>query len=623
MEDPHAPLGQPRSTAQTVGPTWLHMALVVASCLAYVSVFAFGKWLPNDDGLVALAAERVLNGDVSHQDFDDTYTGGLALHHALVMSVLGRSLRSLRYAMLLWTIPFTAVLFAVLRRFVTPWAAAALTFTAVAWSLPNYVAAVSSWFMTFFGLFMLGCLLVWLECRHTRWLIGAGLMAGLSILVKVNGLFLVATGLLTLLHCGQVASLSSGPASRRAQLGIGVVLTGFFGAVVALLQAHLIPTELVHFAGPALVLVAYLWRFEMRFARGSAANRFTGLMRLWVPFLVAAAIPVALFVLPYAVRGQLDALVAGVLVAPQRRAGATLYLPPDVLQSLAAAAPSILVLAWGARLGSRAGQPVAAVVALLGCAVIFMGDDPMVYAAVWSSLRILVVVVVGIGLWRLLKRPVDQPGTVQAFGVFASLTMANLFQYPASLGLYFLFLAPFLVLGACVASTLSDRPPVRLHAVWMGIHVAFGIAWVNPATPGAIGVHFEAPAPRAPLDVPRGGLLVHPVQAATYSLLLQVVTQHASPGGYIYATPDCPEVYFLTAQKNPTRTMYDFFDQDIGNPQVRNARLLTLLEERAVNVVVLNRVPDFSPGVDAALVASFEERFPNSVDAYPFHVRWR
>ena len=84
------------------------------------------------------------------------------------------------------------------------------------------------------------------------------------------------------------------------------------------------------------------------------------------------------------------------------------------------------------------------------------------------------------------------------------------------------------------------------------------------------------------------------------------------------ATPDCPEIYFLSGFRNPTRTFYEAFDEE----PMTAARLLALIDRRGITVVVINLQPEFSPGLDARLVRALTDRFPHAATAGRFMVRW-
>src|SRR5439155_206325 len=99
----------------------------------------------------------------------------------------------------------------------------------------------------------------------------------------------------------------------------------------------------------------------------------------------------------------------------------------------------------------------------------------------------------------------------------------------------------------------------------------------------------KPPSERATLALDRGGLEVRASDQELYTRLVKEIQIHSAPGAFIYAAPDAPHVYFLSARQNPTRTLYDFFDQDLGTDLApRTLRIPSALEERQVKVVVIN-----------------------------------
>ncbi len=98
-----------------------------------------------------------------------------------------------------------------------------------------------------------------------------------------------------------------------------------------------------------------------------------------------------------------------------------------------------------------------------------------------------------------------------------------------------------------------------------------------------------------------------------------LLRSHSSPGGFTYAAPDCPEVYFLSQLRNPTRTLFDFFDDSAG----RGARVLRAIDSSRVRAIAINRGPLFSPPIDSTLALALRARFPDSAVADNFIVRWR
>ena len=103
-----------------------------------------------------------------------------------------------------------------------------------------------------------------------------------------------------------------------------------------------------------------------------------------------------------------------------------------------------------------------------------------------------------------------------------------------------------------------------------------------------------------------------------YTRLVALI-QHHSGAGYIYAAPDCPEVYFLAGMHNPTRKIYEFLGDSENEPGI----ISTLLERKGVETVVINRRPRFSDKMNSEIVMLLKERFPKSLDLGQFTVRWK
>jgi peptidoglycan/xylan/chitin deacetylase (PgdA/CDA1 family) len=148
--------------------------------------------------------------------------------------------------------------------------------------------------------------------------------------------------------------------------------------------------------------------------------------------------------------------------------------------------------------------------------------------------------------------------------------------------------------------------------------MAFAVFRVNTSQLFGMGMLFLPYPPTASIGVPRAGLQVPAHEAVMYHRAVAMLQQHAH-GGYTWASPDCPELYFLSGLRNPTRSLFDFFDDATG----RTPRILEALDRHGVTAVVLNRAPQFSPQVADDLVAAIEQRYPYGADVGKFQVRWR
>ena len=165
---------------------------------SYVAWQLDGGWIPHDEGTLAHSAERALSGELPHRDFDEGYTGGLTFLHAAALWAFGVNLLSLRLVLLLFVLAWVPALFFIASRFVGPLAAGATVLLAVAWSVPTYPASMPSWYNLFFATFGAAGLLLFVDSGRRRWLVIAGLCAGISCLVKIVGLYFVAGTLLFL-----------------------------------------------------------------------------------------------------------------------------------------------------------------------------------------------------------------------------------------------------------------------------------------------------------------------------------------------------------------------------------------------------------------------------------------
>jgi hypothetical protein len=104
-------------------------------------------------------------------------------------------------------------------------------------------------------------------------------------------------------------------------------------------------------------------------------------------------------------------------------------------------------------------------------------------------------------------------------------------------------------------------------------------------------------------------LTVIAAEANVYRELVEQIQAHSAPDSYILAGPDCPEVYFLAARRNPSPVMYEFFRPGwFGEPQT----LLADLDRRDVSVFVLNWLPAFSGRMPPALASALSTKFSSS-----------
>jgi hypothetical protein len=270
------------------------------------------------------------------------------------------------------------------------------------------------------------------------------------------------------------------------------------------------------------------------------------------------------------------------------------------------------------------------VAAVGGGVLLAFGETDAVHRGVWASVRPLVPVAVAVGClvlagadrFRTLES-LDEPRRQRLFLFLAVAAMTSLVQVPDAFAVYFGYVAPLLVLALLELVAALGVPPRRTLAVVTVFYLAFATLHLHGSLVLAQGErHFEVTLD-TPLELPRGGLLMPARMAEVYEELVRVIQAHSPPGSYVYATPDAPEVYFLAARRNPTRTFFDFFEPDHGRPLERTARLLETLESHGVDLVVIFHDPRFSGPVPPLLATVLERRYPNRSDVGPYSVLWR
>jgi 4-amino-4-deoxy-L-arabinose transferase-like glycosyltransferase len=604
----------------------LVLLVVLAVCVAYVGRHLSRGWMPFDDGALAQSAERLLQGELPHRDFDDAYTGGLAFLNAGAFKLFGLTLWSMRLALLAVFVAWVPSVYYIASRLVRPLAAGAIVVLAVVWSLPNYTAAMPSWYNLFLATFGTAALFRHIEDRRRRWLVAAGVAGGLSFLVKVVGLYYVAGVLLFLVFRAHAqAREASGSTTSRGTayaLFVTAALAAFVGALCVLVRRQLAAPEFSQFILPGAAIAALLVRNEWAQPAGDSRTRFRGLFRLLLPFLAGVALPVAVFLVPYLRSGSVGALTYGVFVLPMKRFGVAVsrVLPMRMMiPVLGLALLAVLARVARGRAARAAGVSVAVALAVLFVAT---GRSDTVYRNVWFSVQTLLPGLAVAGVLVLARPraadaddPLLRPRTMLLLCVAA---LCNLIQFPYFVANYFCYVAPLVALAAvALCRYLRPRAALIPGAVLL-FFIMFAVVRNNDSTLYTMGVVYRPYLETMPLGLERGGLEVPVVHAEAYRRLIPMLRARAR-GGYIWASPDCPEVYFLSGLRNPTRTLFDFFDEPAG----RTARVLHALEQHGVTVVVMNARPAFSQPIPDDLVAALETRYPYATNIGTFHVRWR
>jgi hypothetical protein len=568
-----------------------------------------------DEGLLGETAERVMHGQLPHRDFSDLYTGALGAFDAVGFRLWGTSADTLRTVLVIVTLLWIPVLFFVAERLArpgprAPWAAALAVLTAVWWSVPNHPRGMPSWYTLFCATAGAAAVLRYIDTRHRRWMLIAGVAAGISCTVKIVGLYLIAAVLLFAVFDEQEADrVVAGPPPLNWYTVLVDLAVALYAVAVVLLVRSQGLDALVHYALPSAAMAALLiWR-EHTAPHAAPLVRASYLLSRLVPFAAGVAIPVALLLVPYIRAGAVGALVHGVFVVPMVRLG-HIEVPPPPAVTVLAAVPILAALALiGRRWPWRLALATLALLIVAATGWLQPFSDPALRTPLHVVSRLarfaergLIPLLVVVGAVVLARRRTAIDARAVAL-VLCVLATGALVQFPYALDQYFFFVAPLVVLAA-----LALAPPraASIVAVACLLFAGARLDWVS---------HW----PLVPLDIPRGGPLIAADLNTMYKDMVATVRAHAH-GEYIYAGPDSPHVYFFTGYQNPTPTLYEIFDDTTG----QTARVLHAIDAHGITTVVLNmRSGNVSGRIDPALQAALVARFPLSSTVGGYVIRWR
>lgn len=595
----------------------LFCGAVLVLSLLYLGGFINRGWIPPDEGMFGLSAESALHGQLPHKDFADPYTGGLSWLHALAFRLLGIRLLTLRWVLLFFSLPFVVAFFSAASRFAPPLPAGVVTLLAVVWSIPNGPSPHPSWYNLFLATFGILFLFKYLETNQRRWLFAAGLCAGVSILMKIVGLYDVAAVLLFLGYREQVLSAASaeGRPSRVFFLVKAAACAVFIGLLVHLFRSGLDLMDVVHFFVPTVAVWTVLLVFERREGRGAVPQRFWTLSRLLVPFGIGVALPIALFLLPYVRSGSLGDLYRGLFVLSQVQIGkARLTFPP--LATLEASVPYSALLAFPFLIPRRWQRWIVVPLVLLLAVGVLAAKSDRVYEWIWNSARSLDIAAAVAGCLFLIFRGSELPAIrrQQLFLLVSVCALLTLVQFPFAAPVYFCLIAPLVALTIFAVVSLDSRSPKWVHACVLGFYLVFGMIRLNSSY-AVIFLDYRADGV---LALPRGGLRIPAGEASMYESLVGVIEKRGR-GRPLYAAPDCSEVYFLSAQPNPTRFFFDFHGGLSGNWEA----LERVLDEKQVAIVVVNLFPEFSQRLTPETLQGLRIRYPYSLRLGKFLVMWK
>lgn len=576
-------------------------------------------WFPHDEGALGQSAERVLGGEVPHRDFAEIYTGLLSYINAAVFAVLPVNSFSMRVPLFFASLLWLWAMYRMLLRFVSPPWAGVAAMTAFVWGVPNYPAPLPSWYILFLTTGAALALLRWVEDPRPRWLFVAGVAAGIAFLFKLTGIFVLLGGGLALLALDAPdATEDAAPARRGAYPWIVSLFVIVAAAGLGSATGGAGISALVRFALPTTLLLLAVSARAMRPHVLTDAGRWRLALERFSPFLLGAAAPIALYFAVQAAMGALPMLIEGVFVTPFRRSTFASLQPPPVITLLFFIPMAVFL--WIRSTGARASKVVPVVGAVWFAAVLVLSaTDRRFYQLGWVSAwgLLFFVAIEGARFVRAKASadPVRQAGAI----VLACLAVsAALVEYPFAAPIYTLYALPLTIVAAVALVRVGARTAPALQAVVVLFFFAFAVARNFPLQVQMLGQRFVRGGQVMPLELPRSGLLVQPLQSVVYEDIITLVQEKAA-GRPIWAGPDAPEIYFLSGLPNRTRTFFEFLD-----PPEQNARpLVERLDSMGVGVAVVKLRPDFWQRPTKATIDSLRPSFPNQRTFIDYIVLWR
>jgi len=579
-------------------------------------------FLFEDDPVFAHQAERVLQGEIPHVDYHEVYTGGLSHLGALAMRIFGVHLMAPRYALFGFFCAWVPAFWYVARRFSGPLAASLLTVLAVSWSTPLYPSPVPSWYNLFFATFGVAALMRYVEMRRSRWLFLAGICGGLSLLVKVSGLYFIAAAGLFLLFDEQEEHRGASSFSRAWAVSVAVTagLLTFIFMLVETIRRLPYPVEYYNFLVPGEAVGCLLLYREWMVPRASTGARVSGLASRFAPFLVGVLLPVLIFLLPYVLRGTVHQLVNGILVLPQARLTTYVVLPLPIYFALYSVPfLAVLVLDHSLKSVSLRRYAVVAIAAGLGIFLLICLRNLLVARRVFlSASSSIPLMIVACAAFLFIRPEAWRPRTSQFFLLVATLALCSLTQFPFSGPFYFCYIAPLLIL---LLAAFVRRDGAQRFSLALPVAVFFLLFAILRAGPeGFYATQLSAPsfamkpfvAERA-RGVYGGTYLVDTVERVTSEVARRCA------GAPIYAGPNAAGFYFLTGCRNATPDIFEF----VSGPDGEADAILRRIDAAGVQVVVLSHQSGMSGPPPVRLEQGLSARFPQSEWIGPFEIRWK
>ena len=541
-------------------------------------VLAFFCWpvltlgLGDDEGLLALEAQRLLAGELPGLDFACPYLGATVFYNAFWFLMLGQSLWALRVGLVVFFGLFAFGLFSLLRRFMPQgWVWFSLI-ALLSITIPLYPYLGANWNALIMALFSLLALL-------NGWVFAAGVLAGLAFVFKQTvGLYagFAAYMVLVMQMLQPLAAFkhSQQYSPFKAQLGkiIAVVSALIIPAYLLLIMwPHFLWHVLLIFMLPVLVVLGgnihLLWLRLKSARKADVISQQFAMFSIQMGQLFAGGLlALLIYFLPYIMRDGLVMVINNTLLSRP-----TLFLKlmyQDYLHALNPMATVWLALCVVGLVFIKRQAWLGGLFLLGAVAMLLGGMPPVTTIGEFKTVFLhwiypqLPLFMLALGLWfyfyqyqQLAESKKVDPKDWLAVAVFVYGTLMFTSVYPVFaypyVGCNIAFLGVFtayLVYRYFAKTAMKFKIPLMLFALcWfvMGVGLLYRI---------------DDPPYNKKLPLPYGGLWITSQRYNDLSFIVSEINRQTQRADdlYIFSDSDA-ELYFFTDHINPTRYNYYFF----------------------------------------------------------------
>ena len=552
---------------------WLLVLILTWGFL--LSVLDLG-WLPNDDGTLAHAADRIRGGEHPHVDFDEPYTGALSYLNALAFEVFGNNLFSLRYPFIVAVGAWMFVLHLLARRVLDPILSALAVSALVLASVLMHLSPMPSWYNLMLGTIALYLAVRFYESGNRWFLLVAGLVVGASTLIKTNGLLMA-------MSIGLVLAVRAVRQGNRRQITWARSLMVAAAAAIALFLASA-PTlsRFTLFLLPLGIVLYSEWR--PRSLDNSLAGSLS-IPREMIAFGVGIGVPVLAYFAFYWSIGGVEQLWRSIVVTPR-------VFVEDLGRDVAGLRFAIGTLIPGVVLWRVAKwnhiprrATYVGLIVLIG--LIYLVNPSVAILGLYST---LIWLALSLGALCLLNQRLVHSKSLPHASVAVLLggLSFQMVQFPTSTPVHLVYSLPLVGLALLMLVAQIDRELlIGVLGAFVVLACVFAVAKLEGRffADGETGVRTEYVS----LSMPRGGLRV-PSTSAYVNDVVSAAAELKGEGIVFLTGPDSPEIYYLAEVENPTPVFFDF----LSTTRDASATTLAYLNVLKPDVFVNNREPKVS-----------------------------